>query len=929
VFLKRVEIFGFKSFADKTVIEFSDGISALLGPNGCGKSNVVDAVKWVLGEQSSKTLRAEKMEDVIFNGTEQRKALSVADVTLVLNNEPGLLALDFPEIAIKRRLYRSGDSEYFLNNTPVRLRELKELFFDTGVGKSAYSIMEQGKIDQVLSNKPEERRYLFEEAAGITKYKIRRAEAERKLSKTEENMRQVEGILAEVKRSHDSLKIQSDKAEAYRQIKSEIFEIELDIQLIKLRNFLKQKDDKTANLQKQQSLRTELKEKIDKINELLEANLDEVNSMETSLSDCQKKLYGISLQRNNLDAQQGILLDRKGEIESQIALLRERSLVLEEKLESLQDEIGEKNRIIEEFSLRISEIQKNIEEFHKNIESAAKRIQDNESETTRLREDAGLLEEEAEMFRLELEELTDRIVKELESGLGEYSPQRKKELEEDVLQMSSKMLLRLDSRLKMVSDASGTDSQKLLQLLSNQLKEDLSSGKELHESVKKLISMFPPILDELFSPKGILTKKKEIDSQLKDRLDRAEANRAQAERLREENDILKEKIEEYRNTLEQLRLDQMRLNTQQSGILDAVDLLNRELSAQMAHREQNELEIQSNIRNMEDLNVRMEDVRRQKEELDRDELATKKTLEDLEKKIREHNADLEESEQEVKSRMENLAMIQEKIERIQLDLVGVQTEVRNVLDNFREKHSRDLMEYEQRMVELDVQSQDLRAKLQSSKETLRNLGSVNLMAPEEYAEVKERYDFLNNQLEDLRKAREDLASITEQIRTESSELFLDTYNKIKKNFHVMFRRLFGGGRAELRLSDPENILESGIEIFAQPPGKKLENIALLSGGERSMTAVGLLFATYMVRPSPFCILDEIDAALDEANVGRFVNVLTEFGNSSQFIVITHNKKTVAGARTLLGVTMEESGVSKAVSIRLAAAEEQREPVPDA
>jgi chromosome segregation protein len=266
--------------------------------------------------------------------------------------------------------------------------------------------------------------------------------------------------------------------------------------------------------------------------------------------------------------------------------------------------------------------------------------------------------------------------------------------------------------------------------------------------------------------------------------------------------------------------------------------------------------------------------------------------------------------------MGDLAKVQETLERLHLELVQSETEIKNIQDNFRETHSRDLMEFEERIFTITTPPAELRENLGRARGGLRDLGSVNLMAPEEFAETKERYDFLSNQLADLTKARDDLESITAEIRAESSEIFLGTYNKIKKNFHNMFRRLFGGGRAELRLTDPNHVLESGIEIYAQPPGKKLENITLLSGGEKSMTAVALLFATYMVKPSPFCLLDEIDAALDEANVLRFVQLLREFGSASQFIVITHNKKTVTGAGTLLGVTMEESGITKVISVRL-------------
>jgi chromosome segregation protein len=260
--------------------------------------------------------------------------------------------------------------------------------------------------------------------------------------------------------------------------------------------------------------------------------------------------------------------------------------------------------------------------------------------------------------------------------------------------------------------------------------------------------------------------------------------------------------------------------------------------------------------------------------------------------------------------------VQEALEKIHLELVQSETEIKNIQDNFRDTHSRDLMEFEERIFTITAHPSDLREKLASARSQMKELGSVNLMAPEEFAETKERYEFLSNQIADIEKSRKSFEDLSAEIRTESAELFTKTYNRIKKNFHNMFRRLFGGGRAELLLSDSNHVLESGIEIFAQPPGKKLEHISLLSGGERSMTAVALLFATYMVKPSPFCLLDEIDAALDEANVGRFVQLLREFGTTSQFIVITHNKKTVTGAGTLLGVTMEESGVTKLVSVRL-------------
>ncbi|HRY74061.1 MAG TPA: AAA family ATPase, partial [Spirochaetia bacterium] len=287
MFLKSLEIFGFKSFADRSLIEFSDGISALLGPNGCGKSNVVDAIKWVVGEQSAKSLRAESMGDIIFNGTESRKPLGVAEVTVTISNENGLLPLDVPEVAIKRRLYRSGEGEYYINGRLAKLKEVRELFWDTGIGKSAYSVMEQGKIDQILSSKPEERRYLFEEAAGITKHKVRSREAEQKLERTEENMRQVAGILGEVKRSHDSLKTQSDKTLKYRALREEVFAAELDLHLLRLRQFVQEKDRRDEEILGKTKGRDQVKAEIDGINLSLEENLDIVNGMEAKLVEHQ------------------------------------------------------------------------------------------------------------------------------------------------------------------------------------------------------------------------------------------------------------------------------------------------------------------------------------------------------------------------------------------------------------------------------------------------------------------------------------------------------------------------------------------------------------------------------------------------------------------------------------------------------------------
>jgi chromosome segregation protein len=360
----------------------------------------------------------------------------------------------------------------------------------------------------------------------------------------------------------------------------------------------------------------------------------------------------------------------------------------------------------------------------------------------------------------------------------------------------------------------------------------------------------------------------------------------------------------------------MKMATQAQAAEEQARLIRRELAGQESLLKTIQDELFLDRKRSEEINERIADAESEAAEIEKKGKQLSADLEKIEKDITKKNGDLAGKQAAIKKRMTDLARMQETLEKIQLEAAQSEMEIKNIQENFRETHSRDLMEFEERTFKITKPTGELREKLAAGRQALKDLGSVNFAAPEEFAETKERYDFLSGQLADLAKAREDLENLTAEIRAESSQIFLATYNKIKKNFHNMFRRLFGGGRAELRLSDPNHVLESGIEIFAQPPGKKLENITLLSGGEKSMTAVALLFATYMVKPSPFCLLDEIDAALDEQNVMRFVQLLREFGAASQFIVITHNKKTVTGASTLLGITMEESGITKVISVRL-------------
>jgi chromosome segregation protein len=932
LFLKSLDIFGFKSFADKTRVEFADGITALLGPNGCGKSNVVDAIKWVLGEQASRAMRAEKMEDVIFNGTENRKPLNVAEVTLTLANDAGLLPIDMPEIEIKRRLYRSGESEYYINAQPVRLKEVRELFWDTGVGKAAYSVMEQGKIDQILSSKPDERRYLFEEAAGITRYKVRGAEAERNLAKTEENMRQVDGILGEVKRSYDSLKAQSEKTLKYRTLREDIFNFELDIQLLRLKQFKYERDERNETLRKRTEERDELRTRMETENKSLEENMDQVNSMEARLVEYQKNIYGLALEKNAREKEARLLAEQREESKSKISQNEVREKQAGVKIEELIEDADEQDGVVRDLRKKVADIEENIRSFEENIQLTAARIGDNDAAVVRAEDEIhGLEKEQAELGR-DLEAITDDIVAALDAGLKEagYSAAERRNAEAALNETLNRLKTLLAGRETLIRDlavaadrtanggvaTSGDELRGIADRLAGALAEaadDAEKAAALFEAYRKRT---PTFIDEFLAPEGIITKKRALDAKIRAAKEGVEERRGRIRTLRGDNADLSVKIDEYRATLEDLRVSRAQMGAQAQSAEEQARLIRRELAGQEGLLKTIRDELFLDRRRFEEIGERISDTEQEIAEIEQKGLNLTADLEKLEKDITKRNSDVAGKRETIRKRTEELAKLQGSLEKIHLELVQSETEIKNIQDNFREAHSRDLLEFEERIFTITEAPAELRDKLAQARAKMRDLGSVNLMAPEEFAEAKERYEFLSSQMADLEKARKDLENLTAEIRSESSELFLTTYNKIKKNFHNMFRRLFGGGRAELRLSDPNHVLESGIEIFAQPPGKKLENINLLSGGERSMTAVALLFATYMVKPSPFCLLDEIDAALDEQNVGRFVQLLREFGAISQFIVITHNKKTVIGASTLLGVTMEESGITKVISVRL-------------
>ena len=917
MFLKSLDLYGFKSFADKTHIDFADGITSLLGQNGTGKSNIVDAIKWVLGEQSMKTIRAGKKEDVIFNGTDTRKPMNFAEVTLVIDNSEHILPTDLPEIEIKRRVFRSGEPECYINKQRCLLRNITELFYDTGVGKSAYSILEQGKIDQILSTKPEDRRYIFEEAAGISRYKKECAEAQNKLDHTQDNINDIEIQAREIKRICDRTKSQAEKAIRARELDNEIFDLDVQYHLGQLRTY-------TLMNQERARLKHEAELKIEEAKARLAAFDDDINQDQETLKAKNEELHSldISITKDNGDI--GILEQRISNLNDRLQDFAISERTAREKAEAMRESLEREKANKESYEDAVQENIERLEESRKQLESlkaerkaTAAKISSTEEEIAAIEKENAELDEKLQQLSADLKAVIEDLISEVDEKTGtEYSAERRGKAE-------NALIAKCEELRKLASDKA--------QYISS-LKKDVPISKEiterdfsrLSEGLDELIALFseykasiPPVIDTLLSPEGLIGKKRDI-----------EKKEAEARRKMMENRVA---VTVSQESLRVMRADLDSL----TETIDAASNHYYELEASVNSSKKILANMENSIKEKEDSYYEMlsqaerardgmEEVSSDLRALDADKAAMKEGIEkkkayqaELSILVGEMNSQIMKKRQE-KDNLNTEYLNAQKVASEQAIYLSNSDQLTStVIQNFFNKHGRNLGEFmeEYKDKEIPSETETLKA-LKIKQEEREKCGSINYMAEDEYKEALEQYKFYAKHLEDLEKARADLKDVLDQITARSVELFTKTYKQISENFQAMFKRLFGGGRAEITLEDPENVLTSGIQILAQPPGKKPQYLSLLSGGERSMTAVALLFATYQVKPSPFCILDELDAALDDRNIGYFLSVLTEFSKTSQFIIITHNRHTVTGSEQFLGVTQEEAGVSKTVNWRL-------------
>lgn len=1179
MYLKRIEMQGFKSFADKTVLEFKPGITTVIGPNGSGKSNISDAIRWVLGEQSMKSLRGAKSEDIIFAGTQARKSLGFAEVSIVIDNNDNKLPIEYSEVTVTRKIYRSGETGYFINKVPCRLKDILELFMDTGIGKDGYSIIGQGKIDEILSNKSEDRRHIFEEAAGIVKYRTRKQESEKKLEQTKLNLLRINDILAEIEANIEPLKLQSDKAKQFLDLREELKSIEVGLfiynintykekleQLVKDEDIITSQkeaedgkmealqaskeelrqvvDDITAQIENMQNIGFESSNKIEKINseigisneriqnntankQRLEAEILEVKSRIEELKEEQKqKLEKKTNLTSNKEKFEKELAEKEAELAELSKKLSAKELEIEGKKQIVQDNIDKKYELAAEINTQDvnyenlekrkkqlkNEIDSVISEldstrYGKNeiskgfydieskrniaVEKLEKSVQAKEQNMQKLKqyEDeiskltyTQRMKQARHQFLIETEkekEGYNKTVKSLlvacdkdsslnkgihgvlanlisvekeyetaiEMCLGQALQNVVTSTEQDAKKMIEYLRLnslgrasflpiasvqgkKLDKLTKMdgvigiasdlvkckkeyeqiilsllgrtvvvedmdtaialakkdkysfrivtlkgdIISSSGSisggsvqtktvnilgrsreieDLEKELKKLEKQIADKTAEKEEYASSIGDSIEETAKLEKELQEIEIIYATEKqkmvaveENITRLENRLAKLKEEVTQTEKQKEENRLLKEQketeiqtltqqIEELNKVIEEFALN----NKDNQKYIDDLnfDITNLKISVTSFDESESSIEemverisqdIKNNEQSIENKNQNILAINEENTKLEQTITEYNAQIEQIKQEVTNSGTKVEElkqeriakneklvnTENEIQSQFSTLESLKEQIIKLDVKKTKLEQDLQQVVESLWNEYELTPNSTEEYQKPNNVST--AQKQVNSLRNKIKDLGSINIDSIEEYKKTKERYDFMSEQRLDLENTASKLRKIIGDMTTTMQNQFKEKFELINKNFNEVFTELFNGGKAELILENEENILECGIDIRVQPPGKKLQNMMLLSGGEKAFTAIALLFAILKINPAPFCILDEIEAALDDVNVYRFAEYLKKFCKQTQFLVITHRKGTMEAGDSVYGVTMEENGISKLLSIKL-------------
>ena len=976
MYLKKIIAQGFKSFADNTIIDLENNIAGIVGPNGSGKSNVVDAVRWVLGEQSVKSLRGEgSMTDVIFAGSKSRNPMNVATVTLVLDNSDNYLNIAYDEISIKRRLYKDGTNEFFINGEKCRLKDISDLLMDSGIAKESFNIISQGKIEDILSSKPENRRIIFEEAAGVLKYKKRKEEALKKLDKTHDNMNRVNDIINELESQIEPLREQKIKAQEYQSLNETLKELEISLVASDITNInYKYQEDKNKI--------EELNQEIIKLNTSSSSNDAKISSYKLNLNELEKEiknkqneLLDITTKVEKLNAKKQIILERKKyqvdntKLHDNLINLKEEELSIKNSIKKYNNDISIKEEelkdivkdiddidsfIIKEKSKKndllfnLNNIIKNINVLSIKIDTLKSSIENNSSlpysvksilDNPKLRgihnTIASLIETNEKYSKaisislggnatcvvVDNEICAKEAINYLKTnniGRVTFFPLniiKDKSIDDNTLTLLKKENGFIDIASSLVKCEKKYDSIIKNQLGNVIVVDDLNSANIISKKINyryRVVTLDGEILHVGGSLTGgniktrnIITDKYELENNIKD-----------LKNLEDSQKNIENNINEVDYNLKALEdklylLNKDKINNENSiiSIKNLINDKNTRLEALI-----NEINGANNSLN-NTVDKEEEEVLKEYYEAIELKNTTESKLEMLNNNKIKLDNELEEFEYSIKR--EN-TLFNEKntlLHQLEIEVNRADVKLDNLLNILDETYS---ITYEKAisLYKLDMDSNLARNKVNSLKKQIKDIGPVNEIAPLEYEKVSQRYEFLIHQQEDLSRAKTTLLEILDEMDKVMKQEFMKTFKIIQENFSKTFKELFKGGTAELTLTDSSNILETGIEINACPPGKTLKSISLLSGGEKTFTAISLLFAILKSRPVPFCILDEVEAALDEVNVESFGEYINKLKDKTQFIVITHKKKTMEFVDILYGITMQESGVSKLVSVKL-------------
>ena len=977
MYLKEIRTSGFKSFADKITINLTSGISGIVGPNGSGKSNIVDAIRWVLGEQSVKQLRGEgAMSDVIFSGSKSRKAANLASVTLIFDNTDKYLPIDYSEVQIKRCIYKTGENEYYLNNEKCRLKDIQDLLVDTGVNKESFNIISQGDIGAILSNKPEDRRIIFESASNVLKYRKRKDEALRKLDRTHDNMTRINDIILEIESNLKPLEKQSDNAKKYLENKEKLDSIEVSLIVsevesmnteyqenkMKVSNLtneltLMETDNSTflANSQKLKLEQTKNNEELFEMQNKLNAitkEAEELKGKKNLITERQKYNASDTKVHDNLVNIKENILRKENEIfasNNNISMIKRKldevnltydDIIfkfnkLKEVHDALENDMLTQNRLENETKYKIEMLKTSIEN-NSSLPYAVKCVLDNPKLTGIHGTIASLIEVDdlyataistalasASSYIVTTDELAAKdavnylkinkfgratffpinIIKE---GYIDNETLRILRLENDFIDVASNLVRYESTYDRIIKNRLGTTI----------IVKDLDSANSIARKISyryKVVSLDGELVHTGGAiTGGVIKNQTNIITQKHDLNYNCELLRKLQEKRKEKEEKINIEDNKYKvyDNLKNKTLDEKtKLEASYNYELLKKSSLEKELD--------NLKEEVNNIKGLINNTLSKEEEKIVEEfyEKERQRQSLELNVNNIKAIINSNNETIEDMEKE--SRLNNSLYYKKKDELKDLEIKVNRLDVMldNLLNTLTEDYS---ITYEKAKENyfLDMDKKEARQIVDKCKAEIKRLGEVNLGAIEEYERVKTRHEFLTNQRNDLEKAEDTILEIIKELDDIMKEKFINTFNEIKEKFKEVFKKLFGGGNAELSLTDPDDILKTGIDIKALPPGKTLKHISLLSGGEKTLTAIALLFAILEVRPVPFCVLDEVEAALDEVNVDNFGKFLNEFKKKTQFIVITHKKKTMEYADCLYGITMQESGVSKLVSVKL-------------